>query len=84
MMTGTATIHLVEESEATNDVRTIYNEIKQHYNLDFVPNVFKAVARNPQALKQTWEQMKQGEAMWGKETFYLISLAVDVTNGCDY
>lgn len=79
-----ATIHLIEEQEASPDVKAIYDEVKQHFNLDFVPNVIKAMANNPEDLKQQWEGIKQTEAYWGKEIAYLIGLAVDVTNGCSY
>lgn len=79
-----ATIRLIEENEASPEVKAIYEEIKQHFNLDFVPSVFKAIAHNPETLKVQWEGLKQDEEYWGKETSYLISLAVDVTNGCDY
>jgi AhpD family alkylhydroperoxidase len=79
-----ATIRLVEENEASPEVKAIYEESKRHFNIDFVPNVFKAMAHNPELLKMQWEGLMQGEKMWGKETFYLVSLAVDVTNSCDY
>lgn len=79
-----ATVRLIEEHEASPEVKAIYEEIKQHFNLDFVPDVFKAGAHNPESLRQGFEGIKQDEDYWGKEISYLISLAVDVTNGCDY
>ncbi|MBE0448364.1 MAG: carboxymuconolactone decarboxylase family protein [Actinobacteria bacterium] len=79
-----ATIHLIEENEASPEVREVYDDIKRHFNLDFVPNVFKAVAHDPEYLKATWESYKQDEEYWGKEITYLVSLAVDVTNQCSY
>ncbi len=78
------TIHLISENEAPANVRAIYDDIKRHFDLDFVPSIFKAVAHNPAVLMQQWETFKQAESMWGKETLYLVSLAIDVTNGCDY
>ena len=79
-----ATIKLVTEQEAAPEVKEIYEDVKRHFNLDFVPNAIKAMARNPQMLKEQWEGLKQAETAWGKETFYLLSLAVDVVDGCDY
>ena len=79
-----ATIHLIEENEASPEVKSIYEEVKQHFNLDFVPNAFKALAHDPESLKATLEEVKQDEKYWGKETYYLINLAVDVTNQCSY
>ena len=79
-----ATIKLIEEHEASPEVREVYEDVKRHFDLDFVPNVIKAMAHNPQALKEQWEGLKVAEDRWGKETFYLLSLAVDVADGCDY
>ncbi|MDI6816384.1 MAG: hypothetical protein QME41_04205 [Actinomycetota bacterium] len=78
------TIHLIEENEATAEVRAVYNEVKQHFGLDFVPNVFKALAHNPENMKAALEGIKQDEEYWGKEAYYLFNLAVDVTNQCSY
>ena len=78
------TIHLIHENEASPDVRAVYEDIKRHFDLDFVPSIFKALANNPPVLAQQWEGFKQAESMWGKETLYLISLGIDVTNGCNY
>lgn len=79
-----ATIRLIEENEASAEVKVIYDEIKQHFGLDFVPNAFKAGAHDPESLKALWEGLKQDEEYWGKEVSYLIGLAVDVTNQCSY
>ena len=79
-----ATIRLVEEHEASVEVKAIYEEAKKFFGLDFVPSVFKALAHNPENLKAQWAGIKQAEDYWGKETTYLISLAVDVTNQCSY
>ena len=79
-----ATIKLISEMEATPEVNEVFEDVKQHFNLDFVPNVFKAMANNPDALMQGWNQLKAIEESWGKEMTYLLSLAVDITNGCDY
>jgi len=79
-----ATIRLIEEHEASPDVKAVYDAVKQHWDLNFVPNIIKALAHDPESLKATWESIKQDEEYWGKETYYLLSLAVDVTNQCSY
>jgi hypothetical protein len=79
-----ATIHLIEESEASPDIRQVYDDIKRHYDLDFVPAIFKAMAHEPEALRSGWEGYKQSEQVLGKEMATVVSLAVDVTNGCSY
>lgn len=79
-----ATIKLVEENDASQEVRQVYQEIKQHFGLDFVPSIFKALAHEPDNLKLQWEGYKQTEQVFGKETLLLLGLAVDITNACTY
>lgn len=80
-----ALIKLVEENEASPEIKEIYNQFKQFFELDFVPSIIKATAHEgPEVLRQTFEQLKSSEEILGKETTYLLGLAVDVTNGCDY
>jgi AhpD family alkylhydroperoxidase len=78
------TIRLVSEEEASPEVNAIYQDVKKHYNLEFVPNAMKALAHDPVALKQAWEGLVQLEEYWGLEMATVIALAVDVTNGCQY
>jgi len=75
---------MIEENEASPEVKAIYDDVKQHFNLDFVPNAIKALAHDPESLKAQWEELKQTEQYWGKEFTYAIGLAVDVINGCSY
>jgi AhpD family alkylhydroperoxidase len=78
------TIRLISEEEASPEVNAIYQDVKRHYDLDFVPNAMKALAHDPLALKQAWDGLVQLEEYWGREMATVISLAVDVTNGCSY
>jgi len=80
----TSTIQLVEERAASADVQRIYDEIREYFEIDFVPNIFKAMAHEPDALKAQWEGLKQADKELGQEKANLISLAVAVTNGCEY
>ena len=42
-----ASIRMVPEGEAAGDVRAIYEEIKQQFGIDFVPNLYRVMATNP-------------------------------------
>ena len=42
-----ASIHLVAEDEATGEVKEIFDEIKSTHGIDFVPNLYRAMAPNP-------------------------------------
>lgn len=79
-----ATIKLISEEEASPEVKAIYDDAKRHFNLDFVPNIIKAMAYRPQDLKMQWEALKEGEAQIGKEQMYILSLVVDIVNDCTY
>ena len=46
-----AAIKMVEEAEATGTVKDIYDEIKDTFEIDFVPNMYKLMAPNPANLE---------------------------------
>lgn len=78
-------IHLIEENEASPETRQIYDEMKAHFNIPFVPNVFKAMAhQGTDMLRMQWDGFRKAEEYWGKEKLYLLSLAIDVINNCSY
>ena len=49
---------MIEESEATGKVKKIYDEIKKTLGIDFVPNMYKAIANNPSYLEITWKKFR--------------------------
>lgn len=53
-----ATVPLVSEEEATGKVRNVYDDIKATKNIDFVPNIWKALASNPDHLELCWTRLK--------------------------
>lgn len=81
-----ATVKLIEEQEATGLVRTIYDDIKQTKQIDFVPNFWKTLATHPPLLEQTWLRLKSAMAPGKLDplTKEIIALAVSATNGCRY
>ena len=42
---------LVSEDEATGKVAALYDEIKSQLGIDFVPNLYKVMASNPEYLR---------------------------------
>lgn len=87
-----ATVRLVEETTATARVQTVFNDIRQTKQIDFVPDLWQALAINPDLLEVTWAHLKQvmhPEATGKKtrldaRTREIIALAVSATNGCSY
>jgi alkylhydroperoxidase family enzyme len=82
-----ASIRLVAEDEATGKVKDIYEEIKSAHGIDFVPNLYRAMAANPDYLEANWGRVKAIMSAPGKLdplTKEIIAVAVSAVNACDY
>ena len=53
-----AQVGLVAERSAPAEVQAVYEEIKKTLGIPVVPNLFKAMASNPDYLEATWNQFK--------------------------
>jgi hypothetical protein len=53
-----ASIRLVPEEEATGKVKELYDEIKAEHGIDFVPNLYRAMAAKPDYLEANWRRVK--------------------------
>ena len=90
--TRQATVRLVDEQGVGGKVREIFDDIKRTKNIDFVPNIWRALATNPDHLELVWRQLKalmHPEAAGRKskldaKTRETIALVVSATNGCSY
>ncbi len=81
-----ATVKLVEENTTNPKVRAIFEDIKATKKIDRVPNIWRALATNPDHLELCWTRLK-AIMQPGKIdllTKEIIALAVSVTNGCTY
>ncbi|NKE70248.1 carboxymuconolactone decarboxylase family protein [Candidatus Manganitrophus noduliformans] len=81
-----ATIKLVDEKEADEKVKAIYQEIKKTFGIPFVPNLFKAMGHNAGLLEANWRRFLQvmGQGTLDRKTKEVIALAVSATNNCGY
>ncbi len=82
-----ATINMVSENEATGRVKQIYAEIMETYEIDFVPNMFKAMAHRPVFLEAQWKKIHAVMREPGKLdtiTREVIAVAVSAVLGCEY
>jgi AhpD family alkylhydroperoxidase len=77
---------LIDESEASPEVKAIYDDIKATRKTDWVNNFWKAMARHPATLKRMWENIKQVMAPGAIDplTKEMIYIAVSITNNCRY
>jgi alkylhydroperoxidase family enzyme len=82
-----AAIRMVEEEEAVGSVKDLYEEIKNTFGIDFVPNLYKVMAPNPAYLEANWNKVKavmiESENL-DRLTKEIIAVAVSAVNSCDY
>jgi uncharacterized peroxidase-related enzyme len=78
---------LISEDEATGKVKEIFAEIKEQLGIDFVPNLYRAMAPVPEYLEAQWSKTKaimQRPGKIDKLTREIIAVAVSAVNGCRY
>jgi AhpD family alkylhydroperoxidase len=77
---------LVEYTDASPEVRAVYDDIMTTRKTDAVNNFWKALANHPATLRRIWENLKQVMAPGALDplTKELIYLAVSATNQCPY
>jgi len=82
-----ALVKLIPEEEATGKVKALYEEIKQGLGVDFVPNLYRAMAANPEYLEANWRKdqavMSQSKRL-DPLTKEIIAVAVSAVNACPY
>lgn len=82
-----AFVNVVEESEATGKVKEVYEDIKNTLGIDFVPNMYKAMANKPEYLYITWKKIQAIMTKQGKldsKTKDIVALTVSIMSGCEY
>ena len=84
-----ATVKLVSdaEAEAIPAVKAVFEDIRETRGSDFINNVWRALANDPQGLERTWAQVKSVMAAPGAldpKTREMIYIAVSAANGCGY
>ncbi len=82
-----ASIKMVPEDEATGRVKSIYEEIKREFGIDFVPNLYKVMATNPGYLEANWNKVKAimfASDKLDRLTKEIIAVAVSAVQGCRY
>jgi alkylhydroperoxidase family enzyme len=80
-------VKMVSEDDAVGSVKAIYDEIKSQHRIDFVPNLYKVMAPNPQYLEANWSKVKAvmvAEGRLDRLTKEIIAVAVSAVNACDY
>jgi len=80
-------VKLVQDNEASAEVRAVFEDIRKSRNTDYVNNIWRALAAHPPVLKRFWAQMKEimvKDSRIDALTKEFIYLAVSITNNCEY
>lgn len=81
-----ATVPLITDEHASEEVRAIFDDIRATRGSDFINNFWRALAHDPALLRATWERLKvvMGPGELDPLTKELIYIAVSVANACEY
>ncbi|MGD0130732.1 MAG: carboxymuconolactone decarboxylase family protein [Bryobacteraceae bacterium] len=81
-----ATLGLIEYSDASPEVRAVYDDIMATRQSDWINNFWKALAHDPATLRRTWQSVKEIMAPGALDslTKEMIYVAVSATNQCGY
>jgi AhpD family alkylhydroperoxidase len=81
-----ATLGLIEYSDASAEVRAVYDDIMATRKTDWINNFWKALAHDPATLRRTWQSVKEIMAPGALDalTKEMIYFAVSATNQCGY
>ena len=81
-----STFGLIEYSDASPQVKAVYDDIMATRKTDYINNFWKAIAHDPALLQRTWEDLKAIMAPGALDplTKELLYVAVSVTNNCQY
>ena len=80
-------VKMIAEADATGSVKAIYEDIRQTLRIDFVPNMYKAMAPKPDYLEANWNKVKavmKGAGKLDQLTREIIAVSVSAVMGCEY
>ncbi|UCE24176.1 MAG: carboxymuconolactone decarboxylase family protein [Candidatus Zixiibacteriota bacterium] len=82
-----SSVKMINEAEATGKTSSIYEDIKTTLGIDFVPNMYRAMAVKPDFLEANWNKVKAVMQTPGKLdtlTKEIVAVAVSAVMGCRY
>ena len=78
---------VLRDDELSERTAAVFADIRATRNADFVNNIWRVLANDPQLLEQTWAEVKGVLGADGELdvlTKQLIYIAVSVAQGCNY
>ena len=81
-----STVKLIEYNMASDEVKSVYNDIMSVRKSDWVNNFWKALANQPRLLKDTWNTIKSVMAPGSIDplTKEMVYIAISASNSCNY
>ena len=81
-----STVKLIEYNMASDEVKSVYDDIMSVRKADWVNNFWKALANQPRLLKDTWNTIKSVMAPGSIDplTKEMVYIAVSASNSCNY
>lgn len=82
-----STVKLIDNPEADPRVKAVFDDIRATRKSDFVNNVWRYLAFDPQLLEETWYGVKAVMAVpsaLDPLTKEMLYIAVSITNSCRY
>jgi len=82
-----ATIAPVNEPEQNPRVKAVFDDIRQSRNTEFVGNIWRYLAFDPNLLESTWRDVKAimgTDSLIDSKTKEMLYVAVSTANACGY
>ena len=81
-----STVKLIEYNMASDEVKSVYDDIMSVRKSDWVNNFWKALANQPRLLQDTWNTIKSVMAPGSIDplTKEMVYIAVSASNSCNY
>lgn len=84
-----ATVKLLSDDELSPEAAAVFADIRATRDSDFINNIWRALANDPQTLNATWSRLKavmatEREGGLDPLTKELVYLAVSIANNCTY
>lgn len=79
-------IGYIDEDGASEEVRELYEQIREQFGVPQVPNTFRAMAHKPAFLRAllAMDEAVFSEGSIESKTKHLIAVAVSAASGCEY
>lgn len=81
-----STVPLLSDDDLSPEARSVFDEIRQLRQTDYVNNFWRSLAHDPALLRATWDRLRVVMAPGALDPLVkeLLYVAVSTANGCEY